>query len=146
MTRTLLLLPLLTACGAAALEAPALDQDAAPHRSMGFGGIAKAELEQTVVDGEASPVAAKLVRTGSASVVVESFEPFERDLQTWLSAHGGFVSDSQLSHDEGSVSWGSLELRVPAEDFDTLLNWAGERVQVERTCSPCPPPSLVVAV
>lgn len=76
-------------------------------------------------------IAPKLIRTGSVSVAVEHFGPFERSLRGWLDEQGGYISDTSLSHHEGEVSYAHLTLRVPAEQFEALVSWTEERVKVE---------------
>ena len=85
-------------------------------------------------DGADSPdraTAPKLIRTGSVSVAVENYEPFERQLKSWLGEQGGYISDTNLSHSDGEVSYATLTIRVPAEQFETLVSWTEERVRVE---------------
>jgi hypothetical protein len=76
-------------------------------------------------------VTPRLIRTGNIAVVVDNFEPFQRELDVWLREAGGHVADASLSHADGSVGWGSLTLRVPSENLDALVGWTEERVQVE---------------
>lgn len=119
MRTVLLLLPLVSACaGAATLSS---SPSRAPALVEGLGDL----------DAEpATTVSPKRIRTGSVTVHVDDFSPFERDLEQWLSGVGGYVSDANLSHHEGKVSWATLTLRVPAESLDPLVGWAEETVQI----------------
>ena len=119
MRTVLLMLPLVSACaGAATLSS---SPSRAPALIEGLGDL----------DAEpATTVSPKRIRTGSVTVHVDDFSPFERDLELWLSGVGGYVSDADLSHHEGKVSWATLTLRVPAESLDPLVDWAEETVQI----------------
>lgn len=126
---TVLLAVSLAACGAAsemATNTADYSKAKAPS-SESFDG----SLLTRGADAGAIPDGPKLIRTGSLSVVVDSFEPFERDLKLWLTSAGGFIADANLTHREGEVGWASLTLRVPAASFEPLVGWAQETVEVE---------------
>ncbi|MFT5685040.1 MAG: hypothetical protein ACI8RZ_005986 [Myxococcota bacterium] len=72
----------------------------------------------------------KIIRTGSISVQVEHYSPFESQLDDWLIAHGGTVTHESLSHNAGEVGYSALTLRVPADDLDALSSWLEETVEV----------------
>jgi len=72
----------------------------------------------------------KLIRTGYLSGTVEDYDPFRAELDTWMSAHGGYVADANLNHVAGNVGYGSLQLRVPADQLDELLAWTEGKVEV----------------
>lgn len=129
---------LLTACGAAFQ---------APHHAESVA-VAPAPMEESGSEAEddagaleAGPVDARLgaspspevrhIRTGHVSVAVTDYAPFSRELEAWLSAAGGFVSDASLSHVDGEVSHASLTVRVPAARLDGLVGWTEERLRVE---------------
>lgn len=72
----------------------------------------------------------KVIRTGTISIQVENYGPFESQLDDWLLAHGGAVTHESLSHSAGEVGYSALTLRVPADDLDALSSWLEETVEV----------------
>ncbi len=72
----------------------------------------------------------KLIRTGDISVNVDDYAPFREALDDRLDEMGGFVSDANLDHWSGRVSWATLTVRVPANHFDELVGWAETEVEV----------------
>lgn len=137
---------LLCACGSEgvlpthAASTPAFEPPPPPvNAPMGglssgeIGGEDAASREQAsrgAAPGEADTDGRKIVRTGQLSVIVESWEPFERQLRTWLEAHGGHLSDLSLERWAGEVGHGSITIRVPAEQLDPLLSWTAESVEI----------------
>lgn len=107
------------------------DRSRAAKETAAGGGEGKPSVEAEPAEPGTERVSPKLIRTGSVSVAVEHFGPFERSLRGWLDQQGGYVSDTSLSHHEGEVSYAHLTLRVPAEQFEALVSWTEERVQVE---------------
>lgn len=83
------------------------------------------------ITADKADVDQRLIRNGSMTVVVPEFRPFEGLLESWLGEAGGFVSNASLSHYEGEVGWADITLRVPADQFDALVNWTEEQVKVE---------------
>ena len=73
----------------------------------------------------------KLIRTGSMSVAVDDYGPFQTSLEQRVEEMGGFVADASLSHYAGRVSWATLTIRVPAEHFEELIGWAESEVEVQ---------------
>ena len=72
----------------------------------------------------------KVIHTGSVSILIDHYGPFEDELGDWLLAHGGQITSENLSHSAGEVSWSALTLRVPAADLDPLTSWLEETVEV----------------
>lgn len=119
------------ACGATYAESPM----AGPTSTVeggGFGGQPQdATARGTPMAGEALPIdQRKVVRTGNLSVSIEEWEPFHRDVESWLAVHGGFVSDLSVNRWEGRVGYARLTVRVPAERMDPLVVWTQEKVEV----------------
>ena len=73
----------------------------------------------------------RLIKTGELRVVVDEYEPLQAALNDKLAALGGFIADSDLSHNAGRVGYATLVLRVPADRFDELLAWTGSQVEVQ---------------
>jgi hypothetical protein len=73
----------------------------------------------------------KLIKTGELRVSVDEYEPLHTALSERLGELGGFIADSDLNHSAGRVSWATLVVRVPADQFDALLSWTESRVEVQ---------------
>jgi hypothetical protein len=90
-----------------------------------------AEFEVDEDASEDSPVEGrKLIRTGDISVTVDDYEPFRAAMDVRLKELGGFVSDANLDHYSGNVSWATLTVRVSAQHFDELVSWTESQVEV----------------
>jgi hypothetical protein len=76
-------------------------------------------LPQLARDPVAMP--GMIIRTGNASVEVDSLEPSVDALRALAARHGGFIANSQLQTARGGVRSATLEIRVPSEKFDQLL-------------------------
>lgn len=63
----------------------------------------------------------KLIRTGNMSVEVKSTEAAMRQIQQISAKAGGFVGDMSLTRHEDGSHWGNVSIRVPADQFDALL-------------------------
>jgi hypothetical protein len=85
---------------------------------------------EDTIRGEGEQTGRKVIRTGSISVMVEHYGPFEARLDEWLAGHGGAVTHESVSHSAGEVGYASLTLQVPAADLDALTSWLEETVEV----------------
>ncbi|MDP7110968.1 MAG: DUF4349 domain-containing protein, partial [Myxococcota bacterium] len=97
-------------------------------------GVAGLDGEDGGARGTTVPSAVagrKLIRTGSMSVLVDDYEPFQAALEQRVHELGGFVSNASLSHYSGRVSWATLTIRVPASGFEDLVGWAESEVEVQ---------------
>ncbi len=98
-----------------------------------------ADAEQTVTEGDGGGSAGgdaseslaqqdrMRIRTGEVRVEVESFQSAHDDVTAAATDLGGYVSDStQQRHRAGNRTWttGTVVLRVPKEEFPTLLERA----------------------
>ena len=81
-------------------------------------------------NGQVDVDSRKLIRTGRLSGVVDDYEPFRAELDSWMAAHGGYVADANLNHHAGMVGYGSLQLRVPSDQLDELLAWTEGKIEV----------------
>ncbi len=101
--------------------------DGRAHLMMAGAEATRDRSEETKPDGVDSR---KLIRTGRLSGTVDDYDPFRAELDTWMSAHGGYVADATLNHNAGRVGWGTLQLRVPSDHLDDLLAWTEGKVEV----------------
>ena len=94
------------------------------------GGDESAERasEASFDAGESAATRARaraIIRTGTVSVEVESFEGATTTLGELVRERGGFVAGSERTvHGEGNESWtsGTLVLRVPSENFSAVFD------------------------
>ena len=71
--------------------------------------------------GEAFDFATRLiVRTGQASIEVDSLEPSMADLRRIVQRVGGFVGDASVQSGRNQLRSATLQLKVPASRFDDL--------------------------
>ncbi len=105
---------------------PALERGLVSGLSEGGGGADDYRDRKTTDSSEGR----KLIRTGDISVTVEDYTPFREALDARLAEMDGFVSDANLDHWSGRVSWATLTVRVPADHFDELVGWAEAEVEV----------------
>ena len=100
--------------GGAATEAAAADSTGGSGGS-GSGGDASAQ---------ANVQTRQLIKTGTVGVEVDAFDTSKANLTAAVQGYGGYVSDtSQERHSVGNETYttGRLVLRVPAEEFDALV-------------------------
>ncbi len=106
--------------------APTEDKSLAYDESYGAGGPpggmggpgAEAPVQAPVPAAMANR---KLIRTGQMRVEVEDTEAAMRRIREISAKAGGFIGDTSLTrHDDGS-HWGNVTIRVPTDQFDTML-------------------------
>jgi hypothetical protein len=73
-----------------------------------------------------------LIRTGSASVEVDSLEPAVAQVRALAARVGGYVANASLAAGREQVRAATLELRVPAARFDELVGGLAPFGRVER--------------
>lgn len=140
---TLLLLLTLTACGvdgarpfksvgerpevpmpSVAPSQPVLDDQ--PARGL-VAGAANATSESGTLDpaqiswqSDATASLAMIIRTGQASLEVDSLEPAVTAVRRLAARLGGYVANSQMQAGANQLRTGTLEIKVPASRFDEL--------------------------
>ncbi|SFR71152.1 protein of unknown function [Halogeometricum rufum] len=111
--------------GGAAVSATAAPEATSSGGSGGSGGDASVQAN---VQNRA------LIKTGTVRVEVDDFQRSKANLTAAVAGYGGFVSDTtQERHGVGNETYttGRLVLRVPAEDFDALVEDAKAEGDVE---------------
>ncbi|MBL8979081.1 MAG: DUF4349 domain-containing protein [Gemmatimonadetes bacterium] len=138
-TRTLLLLSLLTAgcfgreadharASEARMDAPASVGAGQPmdQSSAEFANAAPepARVGSVVPNAAADPTAmpSMIIRTGQASLEVDSLELAMGRVQLLARSAGGFIANSQMQAGAAQQRAATLEIRVPSSRFDELLN------------------------
>jgi hypothetical protein len=66
------------------------------------------------------PASRLIVRTGQASIEVDSLEPSMAELRRIVQRAGGFVADASIQSGRKQLRTATLELKVPASRFDEL--------------------------
>jgi hypothetical protein len=69
------------------------------------------------------PLSRLIVRTGQASVEVDSLEPAMAELRRLAQRAGGFVADASVQSGRNQLRTATLQLKVPASRFDDLTGW-----------------------
>ncbi|PSQ48301.1 DUF4349 domain-containing protein, partial [Halobacteriales archaeon SW_6_65_15] len=98
-------------------------EDASADERAGDGG--DAEFQGQSADYQANQ--REVIRTGTVSVRVESYDDARRNLTRATRELGGYVADSsEQVHSRGNRTWttGKVVLRVPKENFSALLSQA----------------------
>jgi hypothetical protein len=112
------------ATGVTASAAP----PSAPEMAVGAArGSSKSQLPPAAGTDTAAP--RMLIRTGDASVEVESLEPAIERLRALTERLGGFVANTTYQGGRDRTREASLELRIPADRFEamqTVLDSVGE--------------------
>jgi hypothetical protein len=144
--RTLLVLLLLTACTRdSRMQAPiesevAQTKDApatppAEGRALGrtvLGDAGNAATEPAQF--QFSPIASTtmIIRSGTASIAIDSLETAIGRVRALAARVGGYVANSEIQAVEGGVRSAVLEIKVPAERFDDLVNGLSPLGKVEQ--------------
>jgi hypothetical protein len=66
------------------------------------------------------PASRLIVRTGQASIEVDSLEPSMAELRRVVQRVGGFVADASVQSGKNQLRSATLQLKVPASSFDEL--------------------------
>jgi hypothetical protein len=138
LLRTVVIAALLTACGRtdrpaiekrgydeAPASAPAPARDAAAGITAGRAMMAEAEpgspatMPPVAQDPAATP--AMIIRTGQASIEIDSLEEGVARLRALAAEVGGFVANSQMQTARSGIRSATLEIKVPSQKFDALL-------------------------
>ena len=69
---------------------------------------------------EFDPTTRLIVRTGQASIEVDSLEPAMTELRRVVQRAGGFVADASVQSGRNQLRQATLELKVPSTRFDEL--------------------------
>src|SRR5690606_15823141 len=134
----------------AAFPEPAADQvGAADARSLGRGAGGAVAFESQMAPAAPPPTAPAaaassasavstasaapnmVIRTGSASVEVDSLEPAIAAIRSLVARAGGYVGNTALQAGNESVRSATLELRIPAARFDDVVTGLAPVGEVE---------------
>lgn len=111
----------------AAREAPAeeranLAKVAAPQGSAATGADrATTGSAATTAQGSGTTISSMIIRTGNASVEVDSLEVAIASVQRIAAALGGWVGNTSMSGGEHDVRSASIELKIPSARYDEAL-------------------------
>jgi hypothetical protein len=72
-----------------------------------------------------------IIRTGQASIEVDSLEPAMVELRRIVQRAGGFVADASVQSGRNQLRSATLELKVPAARFDELTEGLGPLGRLE---------------
>ena len=137
-------LALLMACGDSS-DSPKLNRDLDTSAAQGKAAnpVALGAVGQAMSQAEAAPASAArdqatarnwstldpasrlIIRTGQASIEVDSLESSMAELRRVVQKVGGFVADASVQSGRNQVRSATLELKVPAPRFDELTEALG---------------------
>jgi hypothetical protein len=101
-------------------------RDEADAISLGAGNDGEAQASRQTADVRwdrpvgLDPAARLIVRTGQASIEVDSLESAMAELRRITGRAGGFVADASVQSGRNQLRQAVLELKVPAARFDEL--------------------------
>lgn len=126
----LMMLLALAACGASkGEEAPSLSADnSAADMEMpmeaAYGG--ESYYEPSAMAEENSLRAEKMIRTATLSLETTAFEDAVAGLSHLTETLGGYYENSSIWSSGSGYRWADYTVRVPAENYNTFLDQAGE--------------------
>jgi hypothetical protein len=95
--------------------------------TVGNGAVSREEVsgpaqqsDQWFRPTEFDPGSRLIIRTGQASIEVDSLEPSMAELRRIAQRVGGFVADASVQSGRNQLRSATLELKVPASRFDEL--------------------------
>ena len=106
--------------GSAKQSADAIAIGAVGERTEAPAGSEPAAEEQWFRPTTTDPMDRLIVRTGQASIEVDSLEAAMARLRQVAQRAGGFVADASVQSGRNQVRHATLELKVPAARFDEL--------------------------
>jgi hypothetical protein len=99
--------------------------------AVGRSSVSQAEVapaspaRQQATATSFDPASRLIIRTGQASIEVDSLESSMADLRRAVQKVGGFVADASVQSGRSQVRSATLELKVPALRFDELTEALG---------------------
>jgi len=63
----------------------------------------------------------KVIRTGKLDLVVDDYDATHAKLEALLNAAGGYIDSTQVAHREGAVGAATIVVRIPSEQFATVI-------------------------
>lgn len=112
--------------------APAMAPDAPPAPPMPIAAQAPPPAPGSAGAAETMAAApAMLIRTGQASVEVDSLEPAIAAVRALAQRMGGYVANTSLAAGREQVRSATLQLKVPADRFDALVGGLSPLGRVE---------------
>jgi hypothetical protein len=104
-----------------------------PTLPAGDGTGGDRTTADTASGGSGTAVAAdrQIIRTGEISLTVESIDSASRALSALVASAGGYLAGSARSRVSGSALTGTVEVRVPSNRFEVLLDGVRRLGRVE---------------
>lgn len=108
----------------------ALDVDPAVEEARS-GGAAQVQPGTRAAPTDSAAVPAMIIRTGTATVEVDSLEPAVARVRQLAQRVGGYVANTSQQGGERAVRQATIELKVPAPRFDEALRGLSPLGEVE---------------
>ena len=108
---------------APAVESSQADEAASLGRGVSgsVGGDAAPTTPLATQYASGLPATGMVIRTGTASLEVDSLEPAIAEIRRLVARVGGYVGNTALQAGDESVRSAMLELRIPADRFDEVV-------------------------
>jgi hypothetical protein len=103
----------------------------APADAVAGGKVAEGEVNYAQPIARSSLPGVMVIRTGQASVEVDSLENSVAQLRQLAGRLGGYLANSSYQAGSAQYRSASIELRVPSERFDELVNGMSPLGKVE---------------
>jgi hypothetical protein len=79
------------------------------------------ETEAKTVDGDSGSATSMIIRTGEASIEVDSVDRAVAEVRDLARAAGGYIGNTSLARGEDNARSATLAIRVPEERFEQVL-------------------------
>ena len=144
--RTLLVLLLLTGCAWESRLQPPTESKSAQEKDIPSTAPVEARDIASGLVGDRSNTSGELpqfrfspissttmiIRTGTASIAIDTLEAAIGRVRDLAARVGGYVANSEIQAVDGGVRSAVLEIKVPAERFDDLVNGLNPLGKVEQ--------------
>ncbi|HWA57586.1 MAG TPA: DUF4349 domain-containing protein [Gemmatimonadales bacterium] len=105
--------------GAEAVASPVTPADATGYTALAYLPVR-------------TPADAMIIRTGTASIAIDSLEPSIARVRDLAARVGGYLANSDIRAIQGGIRSASLEVRVPSARFDELVTGLSPLGKVEQ--------------
>jgi uncharacterized protein DUF4349 len=127
MMAALALAVLAVACGVQGRRAPEAKAPAAVNGLTGYGFHSEAPMQLAVTVNNDFPFGAPptpadmVIRSGTASIQVDSIEPALAAVRALALRVGGYIANTQIQGGDGQLRLATLEVKMPAARFEEAL-------------------------
>ena len=84
-------------------------------------GLAASDEFQATSGSTAAEVDQKIIKTGYLEIVVDSASETAAKISALTTGKGGYAQDISISEDEDGTKYGSITVRIPANEFENTM-------------------------